>query len=123
MASGKLIDDFVTTLLANGTRIEPRNNAVLAAEFEHQLGRRLPSSYRSLIARYEFAAFDIGGITLYGTERGDEYEAVPRISFRDRALYDVIGPAGFLPIGRPDTGSTTRFALMADEQSRIRNIR
>ena len=105
MTTDALILAFVEALRAQGVEVSARDNSGLLDRLELELDIRLPDSYRSLVARFDFGSFDLGGVSLYGTTSSDDYEAVHVAAVHDRALYDVVRSAGFVPFGRPETGS------------------
>jgi hypothetical protein len=105
MTTDTLIVAFVEELRARGVAVSARDNASMLERLELELAVRLPDSYRSLVSRFDYSSIDVGGITLYGTTPSDDYEAVHDAAVNDRALYDVVRTAGFVPIGRPETGS------------------
>jgi hypothetical protein len=73
--------------------------------FEQNLPFRLPPSYRSLLLRYRFPAFDVGAVTLFGNLDGRSYDDLVVASTRDRVLSSVARANGFIQIGRPESGS------------------
>jgi hypothetical protein len=73
--------------------------------FEQSLPFRLPPTYRSLLLRYRFPAFDVGKVTLFGNVDGKSYDDLVVASVRDEILSSVARANGFLQIGRPETGS------------------
>ena len=105
MTTDALIVAFVEALRTRGAAVSSGDNAGLLERLELELDVRLPDSYRSLVARFDYGSINVGGITLYGTTPSDDYEAVHDAAVNDRVLYDVVRAAGFVPIGRPETGS------------------
>ena len=105
MTTDALIDKLVAALGAQSVAVLPLDNGTLLERLELEAAVRLPDSYRSLISRFDFGSFDLGGISLYGTTASEDYESVLVAPFRDRHLYDVVRAAGFVPFARPITGS------------------
>jgi hypothetical protein len=71
---------------------------------EEQLPARFPRSFRSLVTRYEFPAFDFGPIFLFAnTAEGVDDELRHEIS-EDVPLSEILLRNGFLQFGRPTTG-------------------
>jgi len=74
-------------------------------EFEAKLPGLLPRSYRSLVSRYLFPAFDVGSVMLLAnTGSGVRDELVDSV-FRDQGIWTPLLGAGFVQFGRPSTGS------------------
>jgi hypothetical protein len=105
MTTDALIVAFVDALRARGDEVSARDNTVLLERLELELSIRLPDSYRSLVSRFDYGSIDVGGVTLYGTTSSGVYEPVHVAAVHDRALLDIVRPAGFVPFGRPETGS------------------
>ena len=105
MTTDALILAFVEALRDRGVTVSAHDNSGLLDRLELELDIRLPDSYRSLVSRFNFGSFDVGGVSLYGTTSNDDYEAVQVAAVQDRALYDVVRSTGFVPFGRPEGGS------------------
>jgi hypothetical protein len=73
------------------------------APFEQNLPFRLPPTYRSLLLRYRFPAFQVGKVELFGNLDGESYDDLVVASTRDRVLSSVARSGGFIHIGRPET--------------------
>lgn len=75
-------------------------------EVEERSGLILPPSYRSLVTRYIFPAFEAGPLQLSGnTPEGIElYEFRERV-FADPTFVDVLLAAGYIPFANPAGGS------------------
>lgn len=74
-------------------------------DLEARLARRFPASFGSLISRYEFAPFDLGGISFFGsTRQAAEPSQELRLAMFDPALGGWLAAKGYIQIGRPDTG-------------------
>jgi hypothetical protein len=75
--------------------------------FEQELHLQFPPSFRSLMSRYAFPAFQCGPVFLYANT-GDEllseqdftWEFKER-TFRDKGLIGALFPAGYLQVGNP----------------------
>jgi hypothetical protein len=79
-----LIDRLVTALGAQGVTVLRLDNGPLLERLELEAAVRLPDSYRSLVSRFDFGYFDLGGISLYGTTASEDYDSVLVAPFRDR---------------------------------------
>jgi hypothetical protein len=75
------------------------------APFEQNLPFRLPPSYRSLLLRYRFPAFQVGTVELFGNLDGQSDRDFVVASINDRWLSSVARAGGFIHIGRPESGS------------------
>jgi hypothetical protein len=73
--------------------------------FEHDLPFRLPPSYRSLVLRYRFPAFERSGMTFFGNLDGNAPDDLVVASIKDPVLSSVSRRSGFLQIGRPASGA------------------
>lgn len=89
-------------------RIVPSRVADWLPEVENHLPFRLPSTFRSLVARYLFPSFEVGPLTLYSVGVSDSHRA--GMEFRSAIFADgYMGPFlfknGFLPFARPADSS------------------
>jgi len=103
-AADRLIDSFVFKLESRGVRIEKADNTALVHKLEEGLPRRLPQSFGSFLSRFSFSAFDAGGITFPGWESSSS-EIFKVLPPNKGELSELLLPAGYIQIGRPDTGS------------------
>lgn len=68
---------------------------------EQRLPRRFPAVYRSLVTRYTFPNFEVGGVHFFAnTPEGTAYYELRRLIF-SADLFRVLQPAGYLQIGQP----------------------
>ena len=115
-ATDQLVDSFVTKLKASGVVIRPEDNIARLDELEAQLLKRLPQSFAAFLSRYSFSTFDICGISFLdwdSTSNG-------YLGATKGALAELLLPAGYVQIGRPDTGDfdPVCFDLNAPRQNR-----
>ena len=85
-------------------RIVPSSDAEWLPEVESRLPFRLPPTFRSLIARYQFPAFEVGPLTLYsvGVSDPDETGMEFRLAiFKDTFMSPFLLRNGLLPFARP----------------------
>lgn len=75
--------------------------------FEQELHLQFPPSFRSLMTRYAFPAFQCGPVFLHAnkgyelqSEQDFTWEFKERI-FKDKGLAEALFPAGYLQIGNP----------------------
>ncbi len=102
----RTIDRFASALAASGIIVSGIDAAPWVTAIEAALPKGLPRSYQSLIRRYSFLTFDLGSVTLFGnTGEDDDSELATHVSPRKGSLQEVLLPAGYIQIGRPDTGN------------------
>lgn len=85
-------------------RIIPSDESARIEALEARLPGRLPRSFRSLVTRYAFLAFDVAPIRLF-SNTGDAlfHEFADRV-FLDKGLSLALHPQGYIQFGNPDTG-------------------
>jgi hypothetical protein len=71
------------------------------APFEQNLPFRLPPTYRSLLLRYRFPAFEVGSVELFGNLDGESDDDLVVASTSDRWLSSVARGGGFIHFARP----------------------
>ncbi|MGA2718930.1 MAG: hypothetical protein ABSF78_08175 [Candidatus Acidiferrales bacterium] len=114
-----LIDAFASKLELQGVRIEKADNSALLEKLESGLPKKLPQSFESLLLRYSFPTFGAGGITFFGWE-SDSSELFHVLPPNEGTLSELLLPAGYIQIGRPDTGNfdAVCFDLNTAKQNR-----
>ena len=112
MNTYKLIDTFVAKVRAATVPIRPQENAWIFQRLEERLPKRLPQSLEHLLSRYSFPKSDFCGVTLFGWSPGLEpneyFDAATKLK---NSLSELLLPAGYFQIGRPDTGSFDAVCL------------
>ena len=95
------------------------DNSRRLRELESILTTRLPPSFESLLSRYSFAPFDASGISFFGWGPASA-ELFEVASPQKGSLSELLLPAGYFQIGRPDTGSFEAicFDLNTPKQNR-----
>ena len=78
-----------------------------AARFSTQL--KYPRVFQEFVERHAFVAFEVGGIRVYGNVQGEEDSLEDLME--DKILTRDLVNAGFLPFGRPSTGSYDRVCF------------
>lgn len=73
--------------------------------FEAKLPGHLPRSYRSLVTRYLFPAFQVGAVMLFANTGAGVHEELVDAAFRDRALATPLLASGFVQFGRRDAAN------------------
>lgn len=100
-----LVDRFVTDLGRRGTRVERIQSAPWISALENRLSRRFPASYASLITRYRFPPFELGGVGFFGNTGDASEEDLAVAIFVDAGISTPALAAGLLQVGRPAGGS------------------
>lgn len=113
-ATHKLIDQFASKLSGSGVPIRPEDNISRLNALEADLPKRLPQSFTSLLSRYSFPSFDAGGITFFAWEAARTDFSEVALPVRD-SLSELLLPAGFVQIGRPDSGSFDAVCFKFDK--------
>ena len=103
-ATDKLVESFASKVTALGVPIREGDNKSRRELFEEKLPKRLPQSFASFLSRYSFPAFDVLGISLFGWD-SDSNAYTEEASAAEGSLSELLLPAGFVQIGRPDTGN------------------
>jgi hypothetical protein len=102
-ATDQLIDQFASRLNSLGVQIRPEDNLARMHALEGKLPKRLPQSFATLLSKYSFPSFNAGGITFFGWGP-DRMEFSGSALPAKGSLSELLLPAGYVQIGRPDTG-------------------
>jgi hypothetical protein len=121
-ATDKLIESFAAMVKDRGVPIQEEDNKSRLGFFEEKLPRRLPPSFASFLSRYSFPAFDVLGISLFGWD-SDSNPYTKEASAAKGSLSELLLPAGYVQIGRPDTGDFDAICFDLNEQSQNREYR
>lgn len=115
----QLIDLFAARLKESGVAIQPEDNSSRLAELEATLPKRMPASYESFLSRFSFLTFEAAGIEFFGWDSTSAPSA-DMIPMARRDMSKVLASAGYVQIGRLDTGSYDPicFDLNSPEQNR-----
>jgi hypothetical protein len=118
-----LVDAFASKLKAQGVAIRRENNASRLQDLEAKLPKRLPPSFETFLLRYSFSPFDALGISFFGWGPASK-EFFEVASPHKDPLSELLGPAGYFQIGRPDTGSFDAicFDMNSKKQNREHRI-
>jgi hypothetical protein len=100
----ELVDALASKLVAQGVAIRREDNATQLQDLEARLPKRLPMSFQSFLSRYSFPSFDVAGISFFGWGSGSMELQEASLPKPD-SLSELLLAAGYLQIGRPDTGS------------------
>lgn len=101
----KLIDRLADRLKSAELLIGSIEQAPRIEEFERMLERRLPASFRHLVAKYTFRPFEWGPIIFFGNSETYEPFDLHSAAVRDQAIWQATRQAGFIHFGRPSSGS------------------
>jgi hypothetical protein len=98
----ELIDALAVMLGRHNVPIKESDNLLRLGNLESKLPRRLPQSFESLLSRYSFPAFDLLGISFFEWD-ADANPYITEASAVKGSLSELLIPAGYVQIGRPDT--------------------
>jgi hypothetical protein len=115
----ELVDAFVSRLQAQGVAIRRDDNTLGLRDLEAKLPKRLPQSFQSLLSRYSFRPFDASGISFFGWGPGSA-ELSEVASPKKGSLSELLLPAGYFQIGRPDTGSFDAICFDMNDRNQNR---
>jgi hypothetical protein len=101
-STDQLIDRFAAMVKDRGVPIRADENASRLRAFEEKLPKRLPQSFESFLSRYSFPSFEVLGIALFRWD-SDSNAFITEASAPKNSLSELLIPAGFVQIGRPDT--------------------
>jgi len=105
-----------------GKAIRSEDNSKCLAELEASLPKRLPQSFESLLSRYSFPSFDVGGISFFGWQPGSS-ELFEVASAAKGSLSELLLPSGYIQVGRPDTGDFDAVCFDLNTQRKNREWR
>jgi hypothetical protein len=89
---------------------------------EEKLPVRLPQSFGTFLSRYSFAPFDVSGISLFGWE-SDSNSYSEEASATKGSLSELLIPAGYVQIGRPDAGDFDAICFDLNQKNQNRECR
>jgi hypothetical protein len=118
----QLIDSFAAMVKGRGAPIRPEDNALRLRMLEKKLPQRMPQSFESFLSRYSFKAFDVLGITLFDWD-SDSNRYIIEASAPKNSLSELLIPAGFVQIGRPDGGDFDAICFDFNQQYQNREYR
>ena len=121
-AADKLIQSFVSRVKTLGVPIHEQDNRSRLELFETKLPKRLPQSFATFLSRYSFPAFDILGISLFGWD-SDANLYTEEASAAKGSLSELMLPAGYAQIGRPDTGDFDAVCFDLNDRKQNREHR
>jgi hypothetical protein len=97
-----LLDEFgMEDDLCTDWRIIPAPNASRIASLEQRIGKHFPPSFRGLVCRYSFPAFECGPLMFFSnTGEGLFWELEDKL-FLDPVMSPALLLAGYIQIGNP----------------------
>lgn len=108
MRNDALIDRFVAHVNASALcawSIRRSDTIDWLPSFEQRLPRRLPPSFRSLVARHVFPSFAVAGVQLLGNTGEAVDDELVRKPFRGFDLSAVLLARGYIRFARLETGA------------------
>jgi hypothetical protein len=121
-ATQKMIDNFAAKLKSLGVPIREEDNKTRLELFEGGLPARLPQSFALFLAQSSFPSFDLLGISLFGWESSSNSDT-DEASAAKGSLSELLIPAGYVQIGRPDTGDFDAICFDLNQKSQNRECR
>lgn len=121
-ATDKLIESFASKVRALGVPIREEDNKSRLGLLEEKLPKRRPQSFASFLSRYSFPAFDVRGISLFGWD-SDSNAYTEESSAAKGSLSELLLPAGYVQIGRPNTGDFDAICFDLNERKQNREYR
>jgi hypothetical protein len=122
IAFEKLTADFAAKVKAHGVPIREGDNKARLAVFEGKLPKRLPQSFESFLSGYTFPAFDVLGISLFEWD-SDSNRYTEEASAAKGSLSELLLPAGYVQVGRPEGGSFDAICFDVNEKRQNREYR
>jgi hypothetical protein len=118
-ATDEVIESFALMVKDHGVPIRKEQNASRLRIFEEKLPKRLPQSFESFLSRYSFPTFDVLGISFFGWD-SDSNGYTEEASAAKGSLSELLIPAGYVQIGRPDTGNFDAICFDFNQKSQNR---
>jgi hypothetical protein len=121
-AVDELIDSFAAMLKHRGVQIREENNLTRLRMFHQKLPKRLPQSFAAFLSRYSFRTFDVSGVSFFAWD-SDQNPYTQEASAAKGSLSELLRPAGYVQIGRPDTGDFDAICFDLNEKRQNREYR
>lgn len=118
----KLIDQFVAHIDSPESDFRRIENAPWIIALEAKLPQRFPVSFRSLVTRYSFSTFDVGGLSFFSNLGDGSDEELSVAIFKDRIIAKATLKAGFIQFARPVSGSYDPVCFDTNRKSRNREF-
>ena len=121
-ATNKLIESLAAMVKEHGVPIREEDNKSRLELFERKLPKRLPQSFASFLSRYSFPAFDAVRLSLFAWD-SDSNPYIEEASAVKGSLSELLLPARYVQIGRPDTGDFDAICFDLNEPAQNREYR
>jgi hypothetical protein len=118
----QLIDSFAAMVKGRGVPIRPEDNGSRLRRLEEKLPKPMPQSFESFLSRHSFPAFDVLGITLFEWD-SDSNKYIVEASVPKDSLSELLFPAGYVQIGRPDGGGFDAICFDLNRKAQNREYR
>ena len=82
----------------------------------------MPQSFGTFLSRYSFAPFEVSEVSLFGWE-SDSNSYSEEASAAKGSLSELLIPAGYVQIGRPETGDFDAICFDLNQKSQNRECR
>jgi hypothetical protein len=121
MNLNELIDRFVKIAFDSGVMISSIESAPWIDELEQRLQKRFPASFRSLVTRYKFPRFEIGGIAFFANTGMKDDDDMAIAIYRDPVIAQLTQAKGFIQFARPADGFGWYDPICFDTNKRAQN--
>jgi hypothetical protein len=118
MPSYPIIDQFAARLDEAGLLIGPVTHATRIEEFERMLERRLPRSFRHLVANNAFRPFEWGPVSFFGNSETYDAFSLHIAPMRDEVIWQTTRSGGFVYFGRPEVANYDPICFAATASDR-----
>ena len=108
-------------LKSHGVPVRAETNTIRLSSLESKLPKQLPQSFESLLSRYSFPPFDVLGISFFGWE-SDSNLYIQEAQAAKGSLSELLVPAGYVQIGRPETGDFDAICFDFNRQPQNREF-
>lgn len=113
------IDCLVQILQQRGSDIAGIQQAPWVVKLEEKLPKRYPASFLSLINRYQFSSFEIGGIRFFANTGQHTEDEMTQAIFQDSIIFSTLTAKGYMQFARPADGSYDPICF--DTNQSVRN--
>jgi hypothetical protein len=118
----ELIDQFVAHLGSPERNFQRIDNAPWIVDLEAKLPKLLPASFRSLLARYSFSAFDAGALSFFANLGDGSDQDLGVAIFKDGIIADSTLKSGYIQFARPVSGSYDPVCFDANHSPKNREF-
>lgn len=118
----ELIDRFVERVDSPESNFRRIESAPWIDALESRLPKRFPASFRSLLTRYSFSAFDAGLLSFFSNLGDDSHEELNVAIFKDRIVANTTLRAGYIQFARPVDGNYDPICFDANHSSKNREF-